>query len=60
MTGQEALVGARGRALTDCRPEGQVRVKGTIWGARSAEGVDAGDDVEVMGAEGIRLRVERA
>ena len=60
MTGQEGLVGARGRALTNVRPEGQVKVRGTIWGARSTSGVNAGDEVVVTATEGIRLQVERA
>ena len=60
ITGHEALVGAKGRAVTDCRPEGQVRLKGAIWGARSSSGVSAGDPVIVTATDGIKLEVERA
>ena len=60
ITGQESLVGAHGRALTNLRPEGQVKVKGTIWSARSPSGVSAGEEVVVTATEGIRLQVERA
>jgi membrane-bound ClpP family serine protease len=57
ITGAEAIVGATGRALTDCRPDGQVRVKGQIWRAHCADGVDAGEDVVVGSFEGLRLTV---
>ena len=59
MTGHEALIGTRGRAVTDCRPEGQVTLKGTIWGARSSAGVSAGEAVVVTATEGIKLEVEK-
>jgi membrane-bound serine protease (ClpP class) len=57
VTGVEGLVGAVGRALDDCRPEGQVRVKGAIWRARCEPGVGAGDDVVVTGVRGLELDV---
>ena len=57
ITGAEAIVGATGRALTDCRPDGQVRVRGQIWRAHCSEGVDAGTDVVVSSFEGLRLTV---
>jgi membrane-bound serine protease (ClpP class) len=56
-TGIESLVGTRGKAIGDLRPEGQVRVRGQIWKARCAEGADAGDDVVVAGVDGLRLEV---
>jgi membrane-bound serine protease (ClpP class) len=60
MTGAEGIVGARGRAITDCDPDGQVRVKGAIWKAHSPSGATAGDAVVVTATEGIRLKVQRA
>jgi membrane protein implicated in regulation of membrane protease activity len=60
MTGTEAMVGAKGRALTDCAPDGQVRVKGQIWRARCPDGTAAGDDVVVTKVDGLRLEVRRA
>jgi membrane protein implicated in regulation of membrane protease activity len=57
ITGSEAIVGAIGRALTDCRPHGQVRVKGQIWRAHCPEGVDEGSDVVVTAYEGLELTV---
>jgi membrane protein implicated in regulation of membrane protease activity len=59
ITGSDALVGATGRALTDCAPVGQVRVKGQIWKATCPEGVEAGTDVVVTSYEGLKLTVAR-
>jgi len=57
--GAEALVGAEGVALTDCRPEGQVRVRGERWGATCPDGADAGDPIVVEGLADLRLLVRR-
>jgi membrane-bound serine protease (ClpP class) len=60
LTGPEGIVGSKGRALSDCDPEGQVRVRGQIWKATCPAGAAAGDDVVVEGSEGLRLKVRRA
>jgi membrane-bound serine protease (ClpP class) len=57
--GAEALVGAVGVATTDCRPRGQVRVRGERWQAVCDEGADAGDQVVVEGVSGLTLQVRR-
>ncbi|MDQ3646520.1 MAG: hypothetical protein M3345_06230 [Actinomycetota bacterium] len=57
VTGAEGIVGHRGTALSDCAPEGQVRVKGQIWRARSEQDVAAGEEVVVTDVDGIRLLV---
>ncbi len=59
VTGAEGIVGARGRALTDCNPEGQVRVKGQTWKASSTQDVRAGDDIEVVAARDLQLQVRK-
>jgi membrane-bound serine protease (ClpP class) len=59
ITGAEAMVGAKGRALTDCSPDGQVRVKGQIWKATCSAGVRSGQDVVVTAVHGLRLEVRR-
>jgi membrane protein implicated in regulation of membrane protease activity len=56
-TGREALVGKRGRAVTACRPNGQVRIHGEVWLAHCRVGVDAGTEVEVASVEGLELQV---
>jgi membrane-bound ClpP family serine protease len=55
--GAEALVGAEGLAMTECRPVGQVRVQGERWGAVCSEGADAGDAVVVERVSGLTLQV---
>ena len=56
--GPEALIGGSGRAITEVRPEGMVRVRGEDWRARSETGVDAGHRVRVVGREQLTLLVE--
>ena len=55
--GAEALVGSVGIATTECRPRGQVRVRGERWQAVCDEGADAGDPVVVEGVSGLTLQV---
>jgi membrane-bound serine protease (ClpP class) len=57
--GAEALVGAEGVATSECRPQGQVRVRGERWQAVCADGADAGDAVVVEGVWGLTLQVRR-
>jgi membrane-bound ClpP family serine protease len=60
VVGLPAMVGARGRAVSDLAPEGTVRIKGELWESR-AEGrrISAGTDVTVVGQEGLKLIVRR-
>jgi len=57
ITGVEAFVGSTGRAVTDCKPDGQVRVRGALWRARCPQGVDAGDHIVVEAIDGLVLTV---
>jgi membrane-bound serine protease (ClpP class) len=60
VTGVEALVGLTGVAETDFAPNGIVRVGGESWsGVTEAGPVRKGEEVEVVGVEGITLRVLR-
>jgi membrane-bound serine protease (ClpP class) len=56
--GAEALIGARAEAISDCRPEGQVRLAGEIWQAWCAAGAGRGETVRVTAREGLTLVVE--
>jgi membrane-bound serine protease (ClpP class) len=56
--GVETLIGATGRVVADCRPDGTVRVKGEIWRARCDEGAGMGTRVRVTGREELLLIVE--
>ena len=57
--GLEALVGAKGVAVDECRPSGRVRVHGEIWRAVCEEGADEGDAIEVTGVSDLTLEVRR-
>jgi membrane-bound serine protease (ClpP class) len=57
-TGPETLIGGSGRAITDCRPEGMVRVRGEDWRARCEAGVVAGHQIRVIGRDQLTLLVE--
>jgi membrane-bound ClpP family serine protease len=56
--GVETLIGMVGRAVTDCRPTGTVRVRGEVWRARSERGVAAGEQAQVQGRDRLTLLVE--
>lgn len=58
-TGSEGMIGRIGVAISDCAPEGKVRVMGQIWNATCSDAVSAGDEVEVTATEGLRLHVAR-
>jgi len=57
-TGYEALEGSVGTTKTSLDPDGEVRVAGEIWRARSEEGrIPEGQRVRVTGKEGLTLLV---
>ena len=60
--GREYLIGKRGSAETAFDPEGILVVDEARWRGRAHReaGVEAGDDVEVVGVDGIVLDVEPA
>jgi membrane-bound serine protease (ClpP class) len=58
--GTSELVGLFGRTEGPLAPEGRVFVRGEYWSARSDEPLAAGDRIEVVAVEGMRLRVRRA
>lgn len=56
--GPETLAGALGRAVTDCRPMGTVRVQSEAWQARCDLGVAADEPIRVISRDGLVLVVE--
>jgi membrane-bound serine protease (ClpP class) len=56
--GPETLIGGSGRAITEIRPEGMVRVRGEDWRARSEAGVSQGHRVRIVGRDQLTLLVE--
>jgi membrane-bound serine protease (ClpP class) len=59
-TGREGLVGEQGVVRRRIDPNGQVQIHGEIWSARADEPIEAGEPVQVVGAEGLTLHVRRA
>lgn len=60
ITGTGEFAGLVGKAQTGLDPEGSVFVRGEIWRARAEEPIAAGERVEVVGVEGLELRVRKA
>lgn len=58
--GADTLIGEIGVAVSEIRPDGQVKVNGEIWRARSKEGCDAGSEIVVRAVDGLTLAVEQA
>ncbi len=56
--GVEDLVGRTAVAATALVPDGQVRVHGEIWAARSTSRVEQGARVMVRSVDGLVLEVE--
>jgi len=50
-------IGNRGRAATPISPTGYVRVNGELWRASSNSSIDAGEEISVVGVEGMMLLV---
>lgn len=60
-TGVETLVGATGVAISPLSPQGQVRLRGETWKARSdSEDLLKDERIEVLRTEGLTLIVRRA
>jgi membrane-bound ClpP family serine protease len=58
--GLPSLVGMRGKAASALKPEGQVKIKGELWGAVTEEGeTEAGEDIVVTGQRGLKLVVRK-
>ena len=58
VTGREEMVGLVGIAKTAFAPQGQLAVHGELWEAVSEQPLRPGDEAEVTGVEGLRLRVK--
>jgi membrane-bound serine protease (ClpP class) len=59
-TGLAGMIGLKGRAETAIEPEGRVFVRGELWRARSQTKIAAGENVRVVGVEGLTLNVDLA
>jgi len=59
-TGLAGMIGLKGQAETAIEPEGRVFVRGELWRARSQTKIAAGENVRVVGVEGLTLEVDLA
>lgn len=57
-TGAEGMIGELAVVMSALEPEGNVRVRGEIWNARSSVPVPDGGEVRVAAVEGLTLVVE--
>lgn len=61
MVGLPTMVGGKGKVVSRLAPEGQVIIKGELWGAKSIDGnIDSGGEVVVVGQDGLKLMVRKA
>ena len=56
-TGREAMIGARAFVVSDCRPDGQVRLGSELWNAECPGGANVGEMVGVTALHGLTLVV---
>ncbi len=59
-TGLDGMIGLKGRAETAIAPEGRVFVRGELWSARSQSKIAVGENVRVVGVNGLTLDVDLA
>jgi len=61
LTGPEAIIGSIGTAVTDLKPEGEVRAAGVVWRAKSVSGdIQKGELVKVLSIQDLALTVEKS
>ncbi|BFU93403.1 MAG: serine protease [Nitrospira sp.] len=58
VTGPEGMVGLVAVARTALAPHGHVAVQGELWDAVSEQPLQPGEEAEITGVEGLRLRVK--
>ena len=60
VVGAEAMIGRKGNVITRLAPDGMVQVGDELWKACSpGEIIDIGDEVSIIGLEGLKLIVEK-
>lgn len=54
------MIGLSGKVIKQLNPEGQVKIKGEIWKARTIENIiNKGEKIEVVNVEGLKLSVRK-
>ena len=60
VTGREGMIGEQGKVVEPLTPAGLITIKGEYWSAKSVDdSIDADENVEIIGLEGLTLRVKR-
>ena len=60
VTGREGMIGEEGKVVNSLTPVGTINIKGEYWSAKSIDDrIDAGENVEIVGFEGLTLTVKR-
>ena len=60
VSGSETLIGAIGKTVGVCDPDGQASIRGQLWTIECDEPLERGAEIEVIGMEGLKLKVRRA
>ena len=61
VVGLADMVGSKAKVVSPLAPEGIIRIKGELWGAKSASGrMDTGEEVIVVGQDGLKLAVRKS
>jgi membrane-bound ClpP family serine protease len=57
-TSTSRMIGSKGKAVSDVAPEGRVSVQGEYWWAYSRAKIGEGENVRVIGIDGLTIEVE--
>ncbi|MFQ6121657.1 MAG: NfeD family protein [Dehalococcoidales bacterium] len=61
VVGLPTMVGGKGKVASPLAPEGQVIIKGELWGAKSIDrNINIGEEIIVVGQDGLKLIVRKA
>ena len=61
VVGLPTMIGSKGKVARPLAPEGQVRIKGELWGAEAIDRhIDSGENIIVVGQDGLKLIVRKA
>jgi membrane-bound ClpP family serine protease len=59
--GLSTMVGSKAKVVRLLSPDGMIRIKGELWKAvSSGETINAGEEVTVVGQEGLKLIVRKS
>ena len=58
-TGKQGLIGETGVARSDVGAAGKINIHGEIWNAFSDEPISAGESVEVISVEGLKIKIKK-